>query len=166
MWTATQATLASQSSPLMRWSALGLAYLFAAILPLFYFALWRDAGTPGVSGSLRLLCGAGALMGVIVVAEGLPVTTVKTALSDLATLSCVALLIALLRSRQSMAPKSKLLRRMTWIAVLGGALWFGINLLALLRPAKGAVLTLLEQVCLFTVPLLTHLSPDAGNSLH
>ena len=46
MWTATRTALAVPSTnTLFRWTAIVVAYLFSAILPLFYFALARNEGT-------------------------------------------------------------------------------------------------------------------------
>src|SRR5579863_7579262 len=88
MWTATRTMLAIHTThPLFRWIAIMLAYLYSAILPVFYFALSRNEGLPRLSKRLRWVSFAGALAGVAVVAAGLRLTTVKTLLSDAATLA-------------------------------------------------------------------------------
>lgn len=161
MWTATQTALIGASRfPAVKWGAIFLAYLFAAIPPVFYFALWRQPEVPRISGALRLLCLAGAGCGVIVVAAGLPVTTLKTALSDLATLSCVALLVVLSRGgNRGSSEVSGFLRRVTGIAIIAGTIWLAINMLAfVLSGYRGRFQTLLDQACLFTAPLLVFVS--------
>jgi len=117
--------------------------------------MWRNAGDVRATHGLRWLCLAGALCGVIVIVTQMPVTSVTTLLSVLATLSCVVLLVAMFRSPGETGHRSRFLRSMTWIAVVGGSLWFVINLLTLVsNPGAGAVRTLFEQVCLFTTPFL------------
>ncbi len=159
MWNATRNLVTRPSLPVVVWAAVGIAYVFSAILPLFYFAMWRNIWSNGgevrVPKRRRWFCLAGALCGVIVIVTQMPVTSVTTLLSVLATLSCVGLLIAMFRSPGETGGTSRFLRSMTWIAVVGGALWFAINLLTLIsNPGAGAVRTLLEQVCLFTAPFL------------
>lgn len=154
-----------------------VAYLFSAVLPLFYFALWRNEGTPRFSKRLRFASLAGALAGVVVMAAGLPLwseaTMPKMLLSDLATLACVLLLIAFFSGGTDRspadAPVSSLLRVMTRVAVIGGAIWLTFNLLALVLTVlqrteadmmEGAIRTLLEQFCLFTAPYIVYLRRD------
>lgn len=161
MWAATQRMLAMHSAhSLYWWSSMVVAYLFSAILPVFYFALYRHEGTLRLTKTLRFFSLGGAVCGVIVMAAGWPVTTIRTLLSDCATLACVLLLIALFRATAAAdVPVSGLLRAMTKVAVIAGGLWLVLNLLALfVAPGAGAIRTLLEQVCLFTAPLIVYTS--------
>lgn len=155
MWNATR-TLASQPSvSVVNWILAGMAYVFSAILPVFYFALSRNPGEIAVSRRARLFCLVGVLCGVIVIRDQIPPPTVTTALSLLATLSCVVLLIAMYLLPGAIGHKSPFLHVMTRIAVIAGLLWFGVNVLALvLNPNPGTLGTLFEQVCLFMVPFL------------
>ena len=155
MWNATRNLVTRPSLPAVVWIAIVVAYLCAAILPLFYFAMWRVGGDIVVPRRLRRLCLIGALCGVIVIGTQIPVTTVATLLSMLATLSCAALLIAMFRQSREIGHTSAYLRRMSRVAVIGGGLWLAINVLALIRdPNPGRVRTLLEQACFFTPPLV------------
>jgi hypothetical protein len=155
MWNATRNLVTRPSVPVVVWIAVGIAYIFSTILPVFYFAMWRNAGDIGVSKRLRWFCLVGVLCGVIVIRDQMPVTTVTTALSMLATVCCIVLLIAMFLRPGDIGHKSALLRAMTWIAVIGGVLWFGVSVLTFVsNPNPGALGTVLEQVCLFTAPFL------------
>jgi glucose uptake protein GlcU len=156
MWNATRNLITRPSVPVPVWIAVGIAYVFSAILPVFYFAMWRNPGEIGVSKRARVFCLVGVLCGVIVMRDQMPPTTVTTALSLLATLCCVVLLIAMYLQPGSIGQKSALLRSMTRIVMVCGVLWFGVNVLALFTnpDTGGAVGTLFEQVCLFTAPFL------------
>ncbi len=155
MWTATRNLVTRPSVPATVWIAVGIAYVFSAILPLFYFAMWRNGGDIGVSKRLRWFCLAGMLCGVIVIRNQMPVTTVTTGLSMLATLSSIVLLIAIFLRPGDIGHRSAFLHSMTWIAVIGGLLWFAVNVLTFVsNPNPGALGTMFEQVCLFTAPFL------------
>jgi hypothetical protein len=168
MWTATRAMLAIQSQhPALQWTAIVVAYIFSAILPLFYFALSRNAGALRLSKRRRLASLAGALAGLIVMAAGLPqwlessrphLTTIKMLLSDLATFACVALLIAFFRQTpDAHAPTSGFVSVIAGVAIIAGGLWLAFNLLALIvTPGTGVIRTLLEQACLFTAPCVVY----------
>jgi hypothetical protein len=177
MWTATRAMLAipSAHSP-SGWSALVVAYLFSAILPLFYFALYRSEGTLRLPKRLRILSLVGVAAGGIVVATGLAqlvgsfgnsLTMTKMLLSDFVSLSCMLLLITFFREAKGTPgidiPVSRLLAFMSTVAVLAGGLWFAFNLFGLVVALRnrastdmitGTIRTLLEQVCLFTAPFI------------
>jgi hypothetical protein len=146
MWNATQTMLAIRST----WAiaATVLSYLLSAILPVFYFSLYRNDGIPRLSKRLRLLSLAGALAGGIVVAAGLSVwletfshafrpylTTLKMLLSDFVNLACILLLIAFFRQASdephAAVSISRLLRFVTRAALIAGGLWFTFNLLRL-----------------------------------
>lgn len=158
MWNATRNLVTRPSLPAVVWIAVGIAYVFSAILPLFYVAMWRNDEEVRLSKRLRWICPVGALCGVTVIVTQIPPTTFTTLLSMLATLSCVGLLVAMFRSPGGVAHRSRFLRWMTWIAAASGSLWFALNLLTLVsNPGAGAVRTLLEQVCLFTAPSLVAL---------
>jgi len=153
MWTATRNLAGLPSVPFAVWTAIGIAWVFSAILPLFYFALWRSGGRVPVARRVRRLMPAGAIAGVALLTTEFPIKTWATLLSGLGTLSCVALIAALF-FRPGGPAVSRLLQTMTWIAVVGGGFWFGVNLLSLIsNPTAGPLRTLLEQVCLFTVPV-------------
>ncbi len=181
MWTATRAMLAIPSAhSLFGWSALILAYIFSAILPVFYFALYRNEGTLRLPGRLRFVSLAGAVAGGIVVAAGITqwagsfrisLTTTKMLLSEFASLACILLLITLFRQATNSpykdVPISRLLSVMTSVAVIAGGIWITFNVVAFavtLRIAAspgqesdirtGAIRTLLEQACLFTAPYI------------
>lgn len=155
MWNATRNLLSRPSVSMLEWTLAGLAYVFSAILPVFYFAVWRNGAEIGVSRRARIFCLVGVLCGVIVMRDQMPPETVTTGLSLLATLCCVVLLIAMYLLPGSMGQRSPFLRAMTRITVICGVLWFGINVLTLvLNPNAGTVGTLIEQVCLFTMPFL------------
>ena len=170
MWTATQAMLSTRSA--LSIPTIVIAYLFSAILPIFYFALYRNGAPPPLSKGLRALCPAGALAGASVMAAGLPewmesgrpfLTTVKMLLTDLGNLSCILLLLALfLYAPGIVVPMSRMLRVATRVAAVGGGLWFILNLAGLVLAPEGgkagAIRTLAEQVCLFTAPYVVYLS--------
>jgi hypothetical protein len=180
MWTATRAMLATQSAhSLYGWSALVLAYIFSAILPAFYFALYRNEGTLRIPGRLRFLCLAGAVAGGIVVAAGvsqwagsfqISLATAKMLLSEFASLACILLLITFFRITANRpytdVPISRLLNVMARVAVIAGGIWITINVIGLVLTWRiaaragrsdmttGAIRTLLEQACLFTAPYI------------
>lgn len=156
MWTATQNALAAAAHPVTQWAAVVLAWLFAAILPLFYFALWRSEGKIRITGVLRWVSLAGAAAGGIVVGTSFPVMTLRTTFSDVATLSCVVLLIGIfLHAEETTGRPTRFLRVMTWVAIVGGGIWLAFNLLAMvIRPMEGTIKTVLEQACLFTAPVV------------
>jgi hypothetical protein len=155
MWNATRNLAARPSVPLVLWFGAGIAYACSAILPVFYFAVWRNRAEIAVSKGLRFFCLVGMFCGVTVVRDQVPPTTVATGLSMLATLSCVVLLIAMYLRPGEAGEKSVFLRSMTKIAVIGGVVWFGVNVLTLvLNPNPGTLGTVIEQVCLFTAPFL------------
>ncbi len=147
---------ASAPHPAVQWATIVLAWLFAAILPLFYFALWRSEGNLRIARPLRWVSLTGAAAGCIVVGTSFPVTTLRTTFSDLATLSCVVLLIVIFRhADETTGRPMSFLRLMSWVAILGGAIWLAFNVLAMVvRPSEGTVKTVLEQACLFTAPLM------------
>jgi hypothetical protein len=177
MWTATRAMLAIPSAhSLSGWTALVVAYVFSAILPVFYLALYRNEGTLRLSKRMRVLSLVGAAAGAIVVATGLPLlagsfgnslTVTKMLLSDFVNLACVLLLITLFREANGApgiaVPVSKWLALATKVAVIAGGLWFAFNLFGLIVALRngertdlitGSIRTLLEQICLFTAPYI------------
>jgi hypothetical protein len=174
MWTATRAMLAIPSAhSLSGWTALVVAYVFSAILPVFYFTLYRNRGTLRLSKRTRVLSLPGAAAGAIVVATGLPLlagsfgnslTATKMLLSDFVSLACVLLLIAFFREESGTPgidiPVSRGLAFVTRVAVIAGGLWFAFNLFGLIvalrrgEPISGAIRTLLEQISLFTAPYI------------
>lgn len=141
--------------PLVLWFGVGIAYVCSAILPVFYFAVWRNGGEIAVSKGLRFFCLVGMFCGVTVIRDQVPPTTLTTGLSMIATLTCVVLLIAMYLRPGEAGEKSPFLRAMTKIAVIGGVAWFGVNVLTLVvNPNPGTLGTVIEQVCLFTAPFL------------
>ena len=155
MWNATRSLAGRPSVSVPEWVMAALAYLFSAILPVFYFAMWRNPGEVAVSTRARLFCLVGVLCGVIVMRDQMPPPTVTTALSLLATLCCVVLLIAMYLLPGATGHRSPFLQVMTRVALIGGLLWFGINVLTFaLNPNPGSLGTLFEQICLFTAPFL------------
>jgi hypothetical protein len=155
MWNATRNMAAKPSVPLVLWFGVGIAYACSAILPVFYFAVWRNRAEIAVSKGLRFFCLVGMFCGVTVIRDQAPPTTAATALSMVATLSCVVLLIAIYLRPGEAGEKSAFLRAVTKIAVIAGVAWFGVNLLTLvLNPNPGTLGTVIEQVCLFTTPFL------------
>jgi hypothetical protein len=68
------------------------------------------------------------------------------------------LLIAFSRqTTETDAPISSLLSLMTKVAAIAGGLWLAFNLLALvLTPGMGAIRTLLDQACLFSMPYIVY----------
>lgn len=157
LWKATQNALAAAGQhPLVQWAAIVLAWLFAAILPLFYLALWRSKEDPRITRPTRWMSLAGAAAGCIVAGTSFPVTTLRTTFSDLATVSCVVLLIGIFRhAGETKGRPSHFLRVMTLVAVIGGGIWLAFNLLAMvMRPSEGTIKTVLEQACLFTAPFV------------
>jgi hypothetical protein len=132
-----------------------IAFLLSLILPLFYFSLFRHRTPVRISKGCRWLCAAGALSGVIVIVAGFRFMSLKTLLSEVATLSCIVLLVALLRGAGDGTSASGFLRSMTWVSAIGGGVWFLVNMSGLvLVPSEGGVRTLLEQICLFTAPVV------------
>ena len=115
-----------------------------------------------MSKSLRWICPLGALCGVIVVAMDVQMKAprgVMTLLSAVATLSCVSLLVAMFTRPRETGDRSRFLRSMIWVIRVGGPVWFAINLVEIvLNPTAGPVLTLLDQVCLFTAPFIIALT--------
>jgi hypothetical protein len=181
MWTATRAMLAIPSAhSLSGWTALVVAYIFSAILPVFYFALYRNQGTRRLSKRTRILSLVGAAAGAIVVATGLPLlagsfgnslTVTKMLLSDFVNLACVLLLITFFREANGTPgidiPASRWLAFVTRVAVIAGGLWFAFNLFGLVVALRngesadritGAIRTLLEQSCLFSAPYIVFMS--------
>jgi hypothetical protein len=176
MWTATRTMLAIQTAhPLFRWPVIVLAYLYSAILPVFYFALSREEGMPLLPNRLRWVSFAGALAGVAVVVAGPPLTTMKTLFSDVATLACILLLMAFFRQGTDASPTDAhvggWLRLFARVAVIAGGIGFAFYLLAgviaisnysqaMARTktdiVTGAIRTLLELVCLFTAPFAVY----------
>jgi len=153
MWKATRNLFAGPSAPVVVWAAVGIAYIFSAILPLFYLALWRNKVAVHVPKRRRWLCLAGAVAGGGVIFTQFPVKTVETLLSALATLSCVVLLVALFRSPGEVPHVSEFLGSMIPAARIGGGMWVAINVARLvLDPREGSWLTLLEQICMFAAP--------------
>jgi hypothetical protein len=80
-----------------------LAFLLTALLPIFYFALYRDERPVQVSGRLRLLARTAAfILGILLafqLAEWIksPVSPIPTSLNALATIGNILLLNALSR---------------------------------------------------------------------
>ncbi len=186
MWTAMQAALETQAGKTVYgWVSIILAWLFAAVLPLFYFALYRNRQALHISRLLRLVSLAGALAGGIVLAAAIPLwlgsdhtwlTTVKMALSGFVDAACIVLLCMFFHGTSDLSqagyPISKLLRIMTRTAVAAGAFWFAINLAAFFSAVvfgarqTGSIRTLLEQVCLFTAPAVVYWSSLRGVGQH
>jgi hypothetical protein len=129
--------------------------LFIAILPLFYFALYRNKGTLRFSRRLRLLALTAALALGINLAVRLPqwigslgqvearsvltpqrepwtVREVSGALNILSNAACVLMMVTVYRQTSdephSFVPVSKLLRVMTKTAVIAWGIWVAFNL--------------------------------------
>ena len=75
-WNATQSLIATTSThALSKWwiiPTIPLMYLFTAIMPVFYFALYRNEGTLRIPKRLRLLGIAAAIVFGITVAAATP----------------------------------------------------------------------------------------------
>jgi hypothetical protein len=74
VWNVTQILLATRSANAQQWAAtllsVAFAYLFAAILPVFLFTLYRSSGTLHVSESIRSISIAAAIaLGMTVAAD-------------------------------------------------------------------------------------------------
>ncbi len=155
MWTATRDLVGAPSFPMMGWAVVAIAWAFSTILPLFYFAWWKNGGPVRVSHRVRWLIPVGVVCGIALLATEFPISTLATWLSALGTLSCVVLLVVLFRETGEAGPVAGFFRSMMWVAVAGGVIWFLINLLSLIsNPTAGAFRTLLEQICLFTPPVM------------
>jgi hypothetical protein len=106
-WDATQQMIATASQlPLGRWllaPVLLAAYIFTALPPVFYFALYRDEGSSHVPERLRLLARMAAFISGILLVFQLepwiksPSGSVPTLLGVLAIIGNVLLLAALAR---------------------------------------------------------------------
>ena len=120
----------------------------SAIMPVFYFALWRDTGTLRFSKGLQKLSLIAAVVYGSSVAIGLYglITSLTrnhrplslTALAgEIAAIAYIALLVALSRQPEGGAftgadvPVSKLLRIITKIALIVWAIWILVNLVRL-----------------------------------
>ena len=169
-WNAAQRVAALESTH-PRWWIIPVAVmgaLFTAILPVFYFALYRNRGTLRFSRRLRLLALTAALALGINVALGLPgwigslgqvgdrsvltperelwtVAYVSGFFTVLSNAACAFMMVTVYRQRRdesdSFAPVSKLLRVMTNAAVIAWGIWVAFNVVQLvLTPYTYAVL--------------------------
>jgi hypothetical protein len=145
MWNVTRQTLALESNigKLGAIAAISVGYVFTAIVPLFYFALYRNEGDLPVSRSVRWIAmAAAAVIGILGVAAfsgwmasfrresvlnsaGRPWTIgdTSTVLGRIDDLAGILLLAALFRLAGEGSPEggvavSKLLRLLTKIAVI------------------------------------------------
>jgi hypothetical protein len=122
-----------------------LASLGAAIMPVFYFALYRDKGAMWFPASLRKLALAGAMTLAIVMVAGFqawPATlNWSYAFGLLANLTYVLLLVAISREAREQPseqmPVAEFLRVVTQVAVLGWGIWVAFQLVRI----PGVILT-------------------------
>jgi hypothetical protein len=147
-WRASQQVITIGSKRLPWWNILTfvLAYLFTPILPLFFFALYRNETTLRFSKRLRQLSLAAALvLGAIVAVDlvewigSLGATSVlvgaraprassdvSVLLSEFSNLACILLLIAFFRQASDVSytevQVSRVFRFVTKLAVIVGAL--------------------------------------------
>ena len=159
-WDATRSMAAAESNHPRWWItptmiAMGI---FSAILPLFYFALYRNQGTWQIPRRLRLLSLAAAVLFGMIVAIGLPawfeslglmklqsvlgqerepwsVSDLAQILGQLSNFAYILLLVTIYRQvddeRYPQVPSSKLLAIVTRIAVIFYGLWVTFNLIRL-----------------------------------
>jgi hypothetical protein len=156
-WDATRSMTAAQSNHPRWWInpmmiAMGI---FSAILPLFYFALYRNQGTWQIPRRLRLLSMAAAILLGMIVAIGLPawieslglmksqsvlsqerelwVGDLAQILGQLSNFAYILVLVTIYRQveRYPQVPSSKLLAIVTRIAVIFYGLWVTFNLIRL-----------------------------------
>ena len=121
----------------------------SAIMPVFYFALWRDPGTLRFSRSLLKLSLVAAVVYGASVAIGLYglitasardprlLTNLPALAGELSALAYIALLVALSRQpeggafTESDVPVSRLLRLITKFALIVWSIWILVNLVRL-----------------------------------
>jgi hypothetical protein len=114
-----------------------LAYLFSAIPPVFFYALYRNPRAFCVPKGPRLFGLAAAGVFVILAATQLPgsIRNVSTLLGELANLAYVLLLVALVRYRDDEAPEdgpvSPGLRLVSKVASIAWGIWGGLCLASL-----------------------------------
>jgi hypothetical protein len=117
--------------------ALVLVYLFTAILPIFYFALYRNTAALCVPKGPRLFGLAAAVVFAIMMAAALPdsIPNVPTLLGELSNLGYLLLLLALVRRRGDETPHdgsvSRALRLASKVASIAYGLWGGFCLATL-----------------------------------
>lgn len=144
LWNSTRSIIAS-TSPLSGWRVVPLALsvsLITALLPIFYFALYRDEGSLHISAPLRLLARAAAFVIGILLAFQLvewiksPGAFLARSLVALATIANILLLAALFRhpgdASEEARPISTLLYVVTKVTVIVWSAWVAFHLLRVL----------------------------------
>ncbi len=136
VWRLTQQTAEIRFSLWARIPIVLFGYLFTAIMPVFYFALYRNQGTLRLPKHLRQLSLITAILFASLVTGGVPSTVNEVAnlLSECSNLAYVWLLFAF--SRQSNdesfspgdVPVSRFLRFVTKAAVILYGIWVAFNL--------------------------------------
>jgi hypothetical protein len=191
VWNSTHQILALGQSrtPLWTMPMIVLALFTSSLLPLFYFALYRDTGGLRITKGLRRLALVAVLILSVFVALGLPGwiesfarTSVLAADRELWTirdtsfvldvsssLGTILLLVALSRQRDedsSRHPVSRLLSIVTNVAVVTWGLWVAFQVVRLvLTPYTYTQLRDYAAQVGRTSPSLAYLIRDAARSL-
>lgn len=140
VWNATRSIMAvAAQRDVTAWfiPALILAYLFTAILPVFFFALYRNAGALCVPKGARLFGLVAAVVFAVLMAPTLPdvIPNVPILLGELSNLAYLLLLLALVRRRDDEAPQdvpvSRHLRLVSKVASIAYGIWGGFCLATL-----------------------------------
>jgi amino acid permease len=135
-WRLTRQTAGIRLSLWARVPTLLFAYLFTAIMPAFYFALYRNQGTLRLPKHLRQLSSIIAIVFLCLVTAGVPSTVNQVAnlLSECSNLAYVLLLFAFSRQTDDESfspadvPVSRFLRFVTKAAVVLYGIWVAFNL--------------------------------------
>ncbi len=136
VWRLTQQTAGIRLSLWARVPTLLFAYLFTAIMPVFYFALYRNQGTLRLPKHLRQLSLNTAIVYVCFVTGGVASTVNEVAnlLSECSNLAYVLLLFAFSRQSDDESfspgdvPVSRFLGFVTKAAVILYGIWIAFNL--------------------------------------
>jgi len=166
-------------------------YLFNAIMPVFYFALYRDTGTLRFSKNLRLLSLVAAIAFGMMATAGLiqmlaprlgpisvlyterapwTINDVSSLLAEFSNLAFILLLVALSRPATDESPAdvpaSRLLSSVTKLAVISWGFWVAFNLVRVaLAPYSYFQLRTYALQLRVTPPQLADIIADAIRTL-